>query len=121
MQATHGLVLGMEGIDGGDAASKVAALGEFAHGRDLLLLESTSTFPRTRPVSCSTAATITRCPSSVCFEAPRRSLPSMATGACAVLAGPLADGVVQGLWRQRGEDVVEGGDGGRGVAPRKRL
>ena len=40
----------------------------------------------------------------------------MATGACAVLAGPLTDGVVQGLGRQRGEDVVEGGDCGRGVA-----
>ena len=34
----------------------------------------------------------------------------------AVLAGPLTDGVVQGLGRQRGEDVVEGGDCGRGVA-----
>ena len=34
----------------------------------------------------------------------------------AVLAGPPADGVVQRLGRQRGEDVVEGGDRGRGVA-----
>ena len=33
-----------------------------------------------------------------------------------MLAGPLADGVVQGLGRQRGEEVVEGGDRGRGVA-----
>ena len=33
-----------------------------------------------------------------------------------MLAGPLTDGVVQGLGRQRGEDVVEGGDCGRGVA-----
>ena len=30
--------------------------------------------------------------------------------------GPLADGVVQCLKRQRGEDVVEGGDRGRSVA-----
>ena len=34
----------------------------------------------------------------------------------AVLAGPLTDGVVQGLGRQRIEDVVEGGDCGRIVA-----
>ncbi len=34
----------------------------------------------------------------------------------AMLAGPLANRVVQGLWRQGGEDVVEGGDRGRGVA-----
>ena len=34
----------------------------------------------------------------------------------AVLAGPLADGVVESLWRKRREDIVEGGDRGRGVA-----
>ena len=37
-QAAHGLVLGMEGIDGDDAAGEVEALGEFAHGRDLVAL-----------------------------------------------------------------------------------
>ena len=34
----------------------------------------------------------------------------------AVLAGPPADCVVEGLGRKRREDVVEGGDRGRGVA-----
>ena len=81
-----------------------------------LLLLSTSTCPRTMPESCSTAATIIRRPSSVCFEAPRRSFPWRQAHVPAVLAGPLTDGVVQGLGRQRGEDVVEGGDCGRGVA-----
>ena len=69
------------------------------------------------PESCSTAATIIRRPSSVCFEAPRRSFPSMATGACAVLCWRSTDRWrCPGSRRQRGEDVVEGGDCGRGVA-----
>ena len=44
-----------------------------------LLLLSVSTWPSTWPLPCCTAATIMRRPCSVCFEAPRMSLPSMAT------------------------------------------
>ena len=81
-----------------------------------LLLESTSTCPRTTPESCSTAATIIRRPSHRSASR-RRAGPSRPwRPARARCRAGRSNGVVQGLGRQRGEDVVEGGDRGRGVA-----
>ena len=83
-----------------------------------MLLLSTSTCPRIRPEPCSTAATIIRRP---LFGLLRGAAHILAVhgdrgAGGAVLGGPLADGVVQRLGRKGGEDVVEGGDRGRGVA-----
>ena len=90
-QAARRLVLRVHRIDGDNAACEVRirVLESSRTAGISLLLLSTSTCPRTMPESCSPAATIIRRPSSVCFEAPRRSFPSMATGACAVLCWPV--------------------------------
>ena len=89
-QAARRLVLGVHRIDGDNAACEVEAAGELAYGRDFVALAvdlhlpedaCRSRVPPPRPSS--------RRPSSVCFEAPRRSFPSMATGACAVLCWPV--------------------------------
>ncbi len=117
-QAARGLVLGVHGIEGDDAACEVEAAGEFAHGRDFvapgidfdlpedhagLVLDGRDRHAASLVGLCGRAAQV------LPVHGDRRVR-------AAVLAGPPADGVVQGLGRQGREDVVEGGDRGRGVA-----
>ncbi len=97
-QPPRGLVLSVHRVQGDDAAGDVDAAGEVPHGGDRVALrvdlDLAEDRPRTMPVPCSTAATLIRRPFSVCLEAPRRSLPSMASGvsvpACWAVHRPMA-------------------------------
>ena len=100
-------------------ACEVQAAGELAYGRDFaLLLLSTSTCLEDHAGVVFHRRDHHPAPVFGLLRGTSQVLPVHGDRRMcrAVLAGPLTDGVVQGLGRQRGEDVVEGGDCGRGVA-----
>ena len=117
-QAACGLVLGVHRVEGDDAPGEVESVGQCTHGRDFVALGVDLDLPEDH------AGVVLDCrdhhPAPV-FGLLRGAAQVLSVHGdrrmgAAVLAGPPADGDVQRLGRQGGEDVVEGGDRGRGVA-----
>ena len=117
-QAARGLVLSVHRVHGDDPACEVEAAGEFAHGRDFVALAVDLDLPedhagvvldRRHHHPAPVFGLLRGAAQILSVHGDRRVRAAM-------LAGPLANRVVQGLWRQGGEGLVEGGDRGRGVA-----
>ena len=116
-QAARGLVLGVHGVHGDDPACEVEAAGELAHGGDLVAPGVDLDLPEDhaglvldgRDHHAPSLLGLLRGAAQVLAVHGDRRMRG------ALLAGPPADRVVQGLRRQGGEEVVEGGDRGRGV------
>ena len=117
-QAARGVVLCVHGVEGDGAPGEVETVGQVTHDGDLVGLvvdlflsqdQAGAMFHR-RDHHPAPVLGLRRGATQVFAVHGHRGVSG------AVLAGPLADGVVEGLGRKRGEDVVEGGDRRRGIA-----
>ena len=114
-----GVVLGMQGIDGDDPSGQGEPGGQSANGGDLVALVGDRLLSEDESAAVLGGGDEEVLPVGVLPCGAAHGLPVDGHGllAGASLGGPSAHRAVEHVGVERGEDVVEGGDGGGGEAP----